>query len=647
MIAPLDQTAIDQNVLRVVHYKAAQLVGTYGFSRSDGEDLQQELLADYFVRLRKFDPAKSSCRTFLRRVIQHRVATLLEAQRAACRDYRLLCNSPDCSAEFVGGESVPLGEIVSADDCERRIGRTTLSSRDREELRIDVDNAISLLPAELANVAVLLKSLSTVEVGRQLSLSRSTLYRRLARIRAVFAAAGLRDYLRCSRPRLQSAAGPAGSDRMPVNDERGPNEHSVDSFPLWVLPAPLADFVSEATQSIGCPPDYVAVPMLPVLGAAIGTRRRIQIKGGWREWSIIWSATVGDTGTAKSPAQEKAAEPLVRLQNRLLVEYEDATEALSFVKRAAANSREKVRAQTSTSVAGSARTGDGSTEDSNLHAHVPIPHLHQVFTTDTTLEALNLCLARNPHGIALVRDELTAWVLAMNEYKRGSGADRPHWQSMWNGSQIVVNRKNNEKPIIIPRPFVCVVGGLPPDMLGELCDERGREDGFIHRLLFTFPDPVPRILTDEGIPPETMERYCSVFDKLRALPGILLLPDSIVTLEFPPDVFASFQSWANEHYAEMDSGPVNLRGPWAKLVTYCARLALIIHLARQVCGEAVSRWEVDAESLSRAIALVGYFKSTPAKSIAICMPPWKSARLPVQSNGSTRNREGALACAIS
>src|ERR1700694_3191599 len=97
------------------------------------------------------------------------------------------------------------------------------------------------------------------------------------------------------------------------HEDGQPDEITVEPFPLSVLPTPLSDFVTEAASALSCPPDYVAVPRLPVLGTAIGTGHRIQIKEGWCEWPILWTATVGDTGTAKSPAQEKAVEPLTRL----------------------------------------------------------------------------------------------------------------------------------------------------------------------------------------------------------------------------------------------------------------------------------------------------------------------------------------------
>jgi hypothetical protein len=51
-----------------------------------------------------------------------------------------------------------------------------------------------------------------------------------------------------------------------------------------------------------------------------------------------------------------------------------------------------------------------------------------------------------------------------------------------------------------------------------------------------------------------------------------------------------------------------LIGPWSKLIAYAARLALVVHLVRRACGEAVGD-DVDGESLRRAVRLVDYFKS--------------------------------------
>ena len=194
---------IDPSILSAIRGKAAHLIGACGFSAADRADLQQELVFDCLSRLGKFDPTKSSHRTFLHRVVGHRVATLVDAKMAACRDYRLCRDSIDDPVRLPTDESIPLGETVSADDYEARSGRSALSSCERTVLQIDVARLIAALPAELAAVAVVLKSAGAVEAGRRLGISRATVYRRISQIREVFAAAGLDGLQKGSRKSCQ------------------------------------------------------------------------------------------------------------------------------------------------------------------------------------------------------------------------------------------------------------------------------------------------------------------------------------------------------------------------------------------------------------------------------------------------------------
>lgn len=187
--------SIDSTLLAIVGATAIKLAGTYGFNRSDRDDIRQELLLDCWIRLRKFHPTKSSRRTFLHRLVRHRVATLLDAWHAACRDYQMCRDSLVAPVQLASGESIEFWETVSSDDYDGRTGRSVLSSRERAELQIDVATVIASLPAELAAVALLLKSVNAVDAGRRLGLCRSTLYRRLVRIREVFASAGLHGYI--------------------------------------------------------------------------------------------------------------------------------------------------------------------------------------------------------------------------------------------------------------------------------------------------------------------------------------------------------------------------------------------------------------------------------------------------------------------
>ncbi len=79
----------------LIRSKARTLIGKAGFTSADCEDIEQELALDLLVRLENYDPRKSKRSTFMARVVEHRIATLLEERRAACRDWRLCRESLD------------------------------------------------------------------------------------------------------------------------------------------------------------------------------------------------------------------------------------------------------------------------------------------------------------------------------------------------------------------------------------------------------------------------------------------------------------------------------------------------------------------------------------------------------------------------
>src|SRR5262249_14970351 len=80
-------------------------------------------------------------------------------------------------------------------------------------------------------------------------------------------------------------------------------------------------------ESLNCPVDFAAVPMLTFAGAAIGASRAVQIKMGWTERPALYTAIVGLSGGGKSPAQVKTAQPFDDAQIKERPTYQRAKEA--------------------------------------------------------------------------------------------------------------------------------------------------------------------------------------------------------------------------------------------------------------------------------------------------------------------------------
>jgi hypothetical protein len=96
------------------------------------------------------------------------------------------------------------------------------------------------------------------------------------------------------------------------------------SFPVEVLPRPLADFASQGAKAIGCDPAYLALPLLAAMAAAVGNTRRIRLKDSWAEPAVLWTVVVAPSGTAKSPAFRLALRPLMRRQGEILAALNQA-----------------------------------------------------------------------------------------------------------------------------------------------------------------------------------------------------------------------------------------------------------------------------------------------------------------------------------
>jgi hypothetical protein len=67
---------------------------------------------------------------------------------------------------------------------------------------------------------------------------------------------------------------------------------------------------------------------------------------------------------------------------------------------------------------------------------------------------------------------------------------------------------------VLENPFVYVAGCLPPAGLDALADERGREDGFMPRLLCSSPEPMPARWTEAAMSEQTCQDYRAVFARL-------------------------------------------------------------------------------------------------------------------------------------
>jgi hypothetical protein len=227
---------------------------------------------------------------------------------------------------------------------------------------------------------------------------------------------------------------------------------------------------------------------------------------------------------------------------------------------------------------------------------------------DTTTEALFPILEENPRGVLVSREELTGWLRSMDQYK-GKGSDRQTWLSMWSNSPTAIDRKGRAEPIIVPRPFVSLVGSVQPEKLPELA--RGPDDGLLDRFLVSYPELKRTRISDAEISDEATVEVKRLYGKIAGL----RMPEDESGEPYPAVVPLSSEAWevftevadslAEEAYAP--GCPVCLEGVWSKLEAYLARLSLILALCR--VAEQGGEEQVEVQDVLMASVLLDYFKA--------------------------------------
>ena len=186
---------IDGYAVGLIKYKARQLIRQAGFTTSDRDDLEQELILDLLRRRPKYNPKRAQFNTFIARVVEHRVATLIEAQKAGIRDYRRCPFSLNDRFEDAEGRSVERMETIDQEDYLLRTGAQSRPSDELSALALDVAAVLEALPPELRELCRRLKAESVTEISRDTGVPRGTIYESIKKLREIFEDAGLKDYL--------------------------------------------------------------------------------------------------------------------------------------------------------------------------------------------------------------------------------------------------------------------------------------------------------------------------------------------------------------------------------------------------------------------------------------------------------------------
>lgn len=182
---------IDDYAAKMIRYKARQLVGTAGLTEADRPDLEQELMIDLLQRIDRYNPAKAKKTTFMTRIIENHICTILEARHARCRDWRMCRTSLN---DKVGNCEGSVAERIDMVNSEGVFGchEEEPKAVRLEELRLDLKQVIDSLPPDQQDLCERLCHSNIREIARETCVHRSTLYDKLYKIQEAFMEAGIK-----------------------------------------------------------------------------------------------------------------------------------------------------------------------------------------------------------------------------------------------------------------------------------------------------------------------------------------------------------------------------------------------------------------------------------------------------------------------
>jgi hypothetical protein len=223
------------------------------------------------------------------------------------------------------------------------------------------------------------------------------------------------------------------------------------------------------------------------------------------------------------------------------------------------------------------------------------------------------------------RDELNGWFASFDRYTAGTrGGDVANWLSIFNCKPITVDRKSAEGPLFIPRPIVCVLGGIQPGVLRRALGQENRENGLAARLLMAWPPQRKKRWTEAEIDPAIEWEFARLGNELLEMDARMqedgrCNPIVITLSEGAKRLWIEFTNAHGEEQLELTG---DLGAAWSKLEAYAARIALILH-----CVVDRDTSEVSESTMASALQLIAWFKHETRRIYLLLAEDDKARRL--------------------
>jgi hypothetical protein len=367
-------------------------------------------------------------------------------------------------------------------------------------------------------------------------------------------------------------------------------------FPIDIFPESIQNYILQCNKTLDSSIDYMGCSFLWLSSVIIGNSLNIKVKNGWVENGTLWLSIVGKAGLGKTPSISNIIFPLMKANNRQIKDFikqNDKYQAYKNLEKAEQKKTEEIKRPLKT----------------------------QFIVNDITLEALVDLHEESDNSVGVFKDELAGWFKDMNKYRAGS--DLEFWLSSWSGKSVSLNRKT-AKSAFVEKPFIPVLGGIQPSILNIFYTDENKDNGFIDRMLLSYPELEIDSYNENEMPQEVIEWYSS---------SIIGFYDAVkkqivkrnIEQEIDPQI-ASFTIDAKNEWKRIfneittvqnsDSENEYMKSMLPKQKSYIPRFALIINTINCFFNDKHHILEISKESILKAEKLSKYFIAM-AKKIKI------------------------------
>ena len=367
---------------------------------------------------------------------------------------------------------------------------------------------------------------------------------------------------------------------MSVSSNRSNGKFSLNKeveLPIDGLPEVVQQYVKEIVRVYHCPIEFPTVAVLAAYATAIG--RRVKVTDGkYTNPLMLWFINVAISGSNKTQPVKEVLKPLRELNRE---NYEVFHAEYTAWK------------------------ADKDRDESKP------PVFDQILVSDTTDEARNKIFQSSSTGILGHYPEFKGFLDDLERYSKGGYVDK--LLRLFDGDDIYINRKGDDKPLVITDAFMCILGDIQPALLAQTFGiPQFMVSGLDTRFLFT----MPKIFEFPDREKESMEyeivaNWRSIVRQtyncdLRGWDSISFSPlcDALYN-----EYFNSLQRKKTE--VSNTTGDYYLMSLYSKLQIQAMRLAGIVHLMGMINSpNGFNYRQISQEAMEYTIRCMEYFEQS-------------------------------------